>query len=214
MERVQLVAATFATAVILAGPASAGVVRVEPEGGRKLKKAFYDDGKPAMVVDVATAPYVPTAPAPKTPGPEFTIFDPQFLILPGAIGAIGAVAFAFVKLDDGFVDFMVESSVRDSASFVGYEPALKPDSGAINFKEFGVGTPKIKANLAAAAKRTTGNRKKGTTVTKAGTSRMSVSSQDEGTGFSFPSFPNPFAAAEEEVVVKKSGFKNPFSKNE
>lgn len=34
----------------------------------------------------------------------------------GAIGAIGAVAFAFVKLDDGFVDFMVESSVRVSVT--------------------------------------------------------------------------------------------------
>lgn len=89
-------------------------------------------------------------------------------------------------------------------------------------------TSQIKAGLAAAAKRTSSNRKTGTSRIKAGTSKVSAS-QDEGAGFSFPnpfassdkeegtgfSLPNPFAAPPPVVVkAKKAGFKNPFSKNE
>jgi len=122
----QLAAASFCAATLLALPASAGVVLQQPE----LKK-FNEPAK------VAPAPAAPAEKkAEEKPAAEKKAeqeggledpFDARILALPAAILAIGGAGFAASKVDSGFSEWINESGalVRKSDNWGGFEEDIK-----------------------------------------------------------------------------------------
>eukprot|EP00878_Enallax_costatus_P000979 GHUV01001111.1.p1 GENE.GHUV01001111.1~~GHUV01001111.1.p1 ORF type:complete len:209 (+),score=77.89 GHUV01001111.1:164-790(+) len=143
-------------ALINVAPANAGVIIEQP----KIKKVLQDDAPavqapkreiilPGQRKQGASAPAaaaVKAAPSPKVQETSGGDLDPRAVALPGTIALIAGGAFALSKLDDGFADFMEESSCKDSRDLgAGYETQVK-EGGALAVKSKSrAGTKKVKA---------------------------------------------------------------------
>ncbi|NJA61024.1 hypothetical protein HC023_34675, partial [Streptomyces sp. NEAU-H3] len=133
-ERAMLSVATLAAAAMLAGPADAGVILVQPQ----LKKAFQESEAAFVrsekgVEKVVKAPAVSAGKAVSETISEGFSIDPRLIALPGCVGFIGALAFAASKLDDEFEEFMEGTMIKDNSigNGVGYEENIKSTYGGI-----------------------------------------------------------------------------------
>jgi hypothetical protein len=143
-------------ALINVAPADAGVILEKPQ----IRKVLQDDtpAAPAPKREIilpgqrskaapAAASATKAAPAPRVAETSGGDLDPRAVALPGTLALIAGGAFALSKIDDGFTDFMRETSCKDSNDYAGYEPALK-EGGVLAMKSKGntrAGTKKVKA---------------------------------------------------------------------
>lgn len=148
LQQVSVAAASFAAAVMLAQPADAGVVLIQPE----RKKLFQSDETSAAApvkrelkalgAPSTPAPAAAAAPAPKAESSsEGADLDPRSVALPGALALVLGGAFAASKIDGGFDKFIMGAMYKDSTDYAGYEPTLKVESGPIFPKS--AGTKKV-----------------------------------------------------------------------
>lgn len=159
LEKVQVAAASVVAAALVASPANAGVILQQPE----LKKLFQEDAPAPAPVKREYKPFsvgLPSAPAPaeaekaaeapkakKVEAAESSSgldLDPRSIALPGALALTIGGFFAASKIDNGFSEWIITATVKDSNDIgAGYEPAIKTDGGAV--LKAAAGTKKVKA---------------------------------------------------------------------
>lgn len=145
-QQLQVAAATLLSTLALACPVDAKVIVQQPQ----LRPSGFFDSSPALPKEVKEMG-IPKGKA--TPDPlgdrkyaETTAndVDPRIFALPGAVAGIAGLAAVALKVDPGIENWFNSVVVKDNrVDGLGYEPLLKPESGAPLDKAKAVSRPGV-----------------------------------------------------------------------